>query len=429
MRDMKIRTAVASVMVAVMLLLPLFSVVLAADPTADASRTIDPQVVEPGGEVDITVEFTSLFPSGVNKSFALLEEIPAGWEFTRGTDDASAFPDDPPPYEWVWFVVVANATKTVTYTLTVPLDADPGDYVINGTVTSVYGGVVENPVGGDNTITVSGEPLYELTMAADPDVGGTATDLTDNSPYAEGAEVTIEATAAQGYQFVNWTGPAGGFGNASAHNTIFTMPAQNVTVTAHFEALPPGSPTVSTQSATGVSTSSATLNMNYTVGNFSPVEVRFAYKKSADSTWSYTAWESKSASGTYAKSQTGLSSSTQYDFKAQLRYDSSIIEGTTRQFTTGSPAQPPSGSCCAIATVYGTPAAKQLDVLRQFRDDVLLESTGGPQLVSLYYHQISPPIVSLMSGNSFLKTLVRELLLDPIVWLLESTGNVWQSYE
>jgi uncharacterized repeat protein (TIGR02543 family) len=424
MRDMKIRTAVTSAMVAVILLLSLFSVVLAA-PTADASRTIDPQVVEPGGEVDITVEFTSLLAE--DKGFALQEIVPDGWEFTEGTNDGGVLKDlHYPTIEWLWLGVGAGATKTITYTLTVPLDADPGDYVINGTVTADE---VVNPTGGDSTITVTGEALYDLAMAADPDVGGTATDLTDGSPYAEDTEVTIEAVAAQGYQFVNWTAPAGGFGNASAQNTIFTMPAQNVTVTAHFEALPPGYPTVSTQAATGITASSATLNMNYTVGDFSSVDVRFAYKKSADSAWSYTAWESKSASGTYAKSQTGLSSSTQYDFKAQLKYDETVIEGTTRQFTTTSSTPTPPTNCCVALAAYETSTAKQLDVLRKFRDDVLLESTAGPQLVALYYDQISPPIVNLMSGNTFLKTFVRELLLDPIVWFLESTGKIWQNYE
>jgi uncharacterized repeat protein (TIGR02543 family) len=422
MRDMKIRTAVTSAMVAVILLLSLFSVVLAA-PTADSSRTIDPQVVEPGGEVDITVEFTSLLAE--DKGFALQEIVPDGWEFTEGTNDGGVLKIlHYPTIEWLWLGVGAGATKTITYTLTVPLDADPGDYVINGTVTAE--GVV-NPTGGNTTITVSGEALYELTMAADPDVGGTATDLTNASPYAEGAEVSIEAVAAQGYRFVNWTAPAGGFGNASAENTIFTMPAQNVTVTAHFEALPPGYPTVSTQAATGITSSSATLNMNYAVGNYTSVDVRFAYKKSVDTAWSNTSWVSKSASGTYAEPRSALSSATQYDFKAQLKYDDTVIEGTTLHFTTGTPAQPPSGSCCAFAAAYGTSTAKQLDVLREFRDNVLLESAAGPQFVALYYHQISPPIVNVISKNSFLKTVVRELLVDPIVWFLESTDDVWRN--
>ena len=80
-----------------------------------------------------------------------------------------------------------------------------------------------------------GGAQYDLTMAANPAAGGTATDLTNASPYTADTAVSIKAVANQGYQFVNWTAPAGGFTNANAAQTSFTMPAQAVTVTANFE--------------------------------------------------------------------------------------------------------------------------------------------------------------------------------------------------
>ena len=421
MRDRKIRTVITSALVAAVLLLSFLGVALAADPTASASRTINPKVVQPGEKVEITVVFQNLL--NVTKAFALKEVIPGGWGFTRGVDNAT-FKAGPPP-EWVWLEGVgAGATRTVTYNLTVPIDAEPGDYVINGTVT---GNSVENPVGGDTTITVSAaEALYVLTMAKNPGAGGTATDLTNASPYAEDTAVNIQAVANPGYRFLNWSAPAGTFGNATAATTTFTMPVQNVTVTANFGLVPPPvSPTVTTQAATGITTSSATLNMQYTVGGYSSVEVRFAYKKSTDSTWSYTAWVSKAASGTYAAPLSGLTSSTKYDFKAQLKYDSTVIEGTTLQFTTST--LPPSGGGCFIATAaYGTPTAKQIDVLREFRDVVLLKSTLGSRFVALYY-QFSPPVADSIAGHELLRTLVRELLVDPIVWMVQLTGDMWRN--
>jgi hypothetical protein len=75
---------------------------------------------------------------------------------------------------------------------------------------------------------------YDLTMAVAPPGSGTATDLTGASPYASGTAVNITATALGSYQFVKWTAPAGTFGNANLASTTFTMPAQNVTVTANF---------------------------------------------------------------------------------------------------------------------------------------------------------------------------------------------------
>jgi hypothetical protein len=56
----------------------------------------------------------------------------------------------------------------------------------------------------------------------------------------------------------------------------------------------------------------------------------------------------------------------------------------------------------------------------------LLESAAGSQFVDLYY-RLSPPIADFISGNSFLRTLVRELLVDPVVWVVEAAGDIWRN--
>jgi hypothetical protein len=82
---------------------------------------------------------------------------------------------------------------------------------------------------------------------------------------------------------------------------------------------------------------------------------------------------------------------------------------------------------CFIATAaYGTLNAEQIDVLREFRDVVLLESTVGSQFVALYY-QLSPPVANFIVRNEFLRALVRELLVDPMVWMVEATGDIWRN--
>ena len=75
---------------------------------------------------------------------------------------------------------------------------------------------------------------------------------------------------------------------------------------------------------------------------------------------------------------------------------------------------------------YGTPTAEQIDVLREFRDVVLLENSVGSEFVSLYY-QLSPPVADFIAGSGFLKTVVRELLVDPVVWIVEATGAIWRN--
>ena len=79
---------------------------------------------------------------------------------------------------------------------------------------------------------------YELTMAVFPPDSGTATDETNAGPYAEGAAVSIKAVANMGYGFVSWTAQVGAFDDPGAAETTFTVPGQNVTIIANFEALP-----------------------------------------------------------------------------------------------------------------------------------------------------------------------------------------------
>jgi hypothetical protein len=82
-------------------------------------------------------------------------------------------------------------------------------------------------------------------------------------------------------------------------------------------------------------------------------------------------------------------------------------------------------SGCFVATAaYGTPTAEQIAVLREFRDGVLLESAAGSQFIDLYY-RLSPPIADFISGNSFFRTVVRELLVGPLVWVVGATGEIY----
>ena len=90
-------------------------------------------------------------------------------------------------------------------------------------------------VPGCGDTTDPDAPTYALTMAVNPTGAGSAVDVTDDSPYEEGASVTIQAFAATGYNFVNWTAPAGGFADDEAATTTFTMPGADVEVTANFD--------------------------------------------------------------------------------------------------------------------------------------------------------------------------------------------------
>lgn len=66
--------------------------------------------------------------------------------------------------------------------------------------------------------------------------------VTGNGPYHEGDVVTIRADKApSGKEFSGWTASAGVLGDASKEETIFTMPAADVMLKAHYETSEPAS--------------------------------------------------------------------------------------------------------------------------------------------------------------------------------------------
>jgi hypothetical protein len=69
---------------------------------------------------------------------------------------------------------------------------------------------------------------------------------------------------------------------------------------------------------------------------------------------------------------------------------------------------------CFIATAaYGTPMAKEIDVLRRFRDQKLLTTPLGQLAVAAYY-SLSPPIAAALTTDERLRAGARALV-DPIV--------------
>ena len=82
---------------------------------------------------------------------------------------------------------------------------------------------------------------------------------------------------------------------------------------------------------------------------------------------------------------------------------------------------------CFIATAaYGTSSAAEIEVLRSFRDEVLLCSRAGRDLVAFYY-EASPPLARYISEREWLRAFVRELLVDPIVVTWRATRPLWTS--
>jgi hypothetical protein len=85
------------------------------------------------------------------------------------------------------------------------------------------------------------------------------------------------------------------------------------------------------------------------------------------------------------------------------------------------------GDRCFIATAaYGTETAPELDILRDFRDQVLLSNALGSRFVDAYY-KLSPPVANFIGKDDFVRAVVREMLIDPVVHLLRWSQDVWRA--
>lgn len=166
---------------------------------------------------------------------------------------------------------------------------------------------------------------------------------------------------------------------------------------------------------------SAGAYMFFNAGTGATVVNLEAVPKTAD--WEFVNWTgdvSSVANVTGAKTSITIVPNRDYEITANFRVKPAEPEPEPEP-----EPQQPSGGLCFIATAaYGTSTAQELDVLREFRDTVLLKSNMGSRLVGLYY-RLSPPIADFIAERSRVRTLVRELLIDPIVRLLEAATDMW----
>jgi hypothetical protein len=81
-------------------------------------------------------------------------------------------------------------------------------------------------------------------------------------------------------------------------------------------------------------------------------------------------------------------------------------------------------SCFIATAAYGSETAHELDLLRAFRDRVLMQSAPGRMFVDIYY-RLSPPLAEFIADHEEVRTGVREWMLDPIVYTLKHTQPCW----
>ncbi len=140
--------------------------------------------------------------------------------------------------------------------------------------------------------------------------------------------------------------------------------------------------------------------------------------------WNDTAWVQCSDGGVNTASTNGYSGYMWAKIRNNTTPSLADLQGT--EFGGyGHPSETP-GGCFIATTAYGTDTAKELDILREFRDEVLLPNSLGAEFVSLYY-KTSPPIANFISQHEVLRTAVRVCFIDPIVKVLNWSHDLWSA--
>ncbi|MFC4542841.1 S8 family peptidase [Halosolutus amylolyticus] len=152
--------------------------------------------------------------------------------------------------------------------------------------------------------------------------------------------------------------------------------------------------TVYTDSATGVGETAATLNGTLNdLGGASSADVYFEWGEAGSGLPNTTSTQTLTSTGSFSDDISGLSSGTEYEFRAVASgSDGSSDTGATQSFTTDSG----DGGCFITTATAGE--GHTLNSLRRFRDESMSATPVGRGLVGLYY-RISPPIAETLERN------------------------------
>jgi uncharacterized protein YkwD/preprotein translocase subunit YajC len=120
-----------------------------------------------------------------------------------------------------------------------------------GTIANVNAAITTITMNDDYSITANFEeiPEYDLTIAST--TGGSVTVPGEGTfAYDGDMVVSLAASPASGYQFVNWTGNVGTIANVNAVSTTITMNG-DYSITANFEVIPTSQYSLTISSTTG----------------------------------------------------------------------------------------------------------------------------------------------------------------------------------
>jgi hypothetical protein len=222
---------------------------------------------------------------------------------------------------------------------------------------------------------------YSLIVAST--AGGSVTEPGQGTfVYQGGNVVYLIAQPDEGYDFVNWTGDVDSVADVTATQTTVTINS-SCSITANFESWHPAPVALLVVSSTGGGsvTSPGEGTFNCTLGSM------VILMAGANSGYQFANWSGDvDTIADVDAATTTITMDSSYSIRADF-------QGT-------------SSPCCTATAAFGTPMAREIGILREFRDEYMLTNALGRTLADFYY-SVSPPLAEFISEHPGLKPMVR----------------------
>jgi subtilisin family serine protease len=263
----------------------------------------------------------------------------------------------------------------------------------------------------DNIETYDGWYIDDVTVtAASSSYDGTEYQYLDGTsmaaPHVSGVAALIKA---QRPSLTNTEIKAAIENSVDSKASLSGRVATGGRVNAHNSLVVPPAPSGLSASAT----SFTQIDLNWT--DNSSNEYGFKIERKMGSGGTYSQIATVTANET-SYSDTGLSGATTYYYRVRA-YNSAGNSTYSGEANATTPAPPSGGGggICFIATAaYRSRMAKEAVVLRNFRDNVLLQTSPRRSFVKFYY-EIAPPLADYIGEHQILRTAMR-FALTPVVY-------------
>ncbi len=311
-------------------------------------------------------------------------------------------------------------TADMTFALS-HLYAAAGVYTANVTVTDNFSGSSSGLV----TVTVNAAPpppvLAITTTSLSSGTVGVVYSQTLSASGGSGTGYTWAVTGGSlpsGLSVNATTGIISGIPTTvgTAHFTVQVTDTLAATATKDLSitiyASPPPTLTISNVIVSNINYNAATISWNTDSNATSQVFYDTVSRVSATG-YAFQTTENATLATAHNVALGGLSEGTRYYYRVRSANPGTGAIAISNEYTFVSKSR------CFIATAaYGTPTNEEINILRRFRDRVLLRNKLGAAFVAFYY-RTSPPIADFISRHEFIRTIVREGFVDPLVNLVK----------